>query len=144
MKTFAVRSALACCVMFSVAGCSSIAVTEKDADSVPPSRIYADAMAGPAKAAGDGTILFLRDWGFGGGGCEHDVYLDATKVFGIRVNEQISIHAPSGPHSIRIENTSVICPTVIASQQTVLEAGSTQVYRIQLPGTGGLSLARLR
>ena len=124
-------------------GCSSLPTSEHEADMVPAARVYTPSYLEAATSSSDGTIVFLRDWGFGGMGCTHDVYIDSVKVFGIRHSEQIAVHVQAGEHFIRIENNTALCPSITTSQATSLKAGSKQVYRIQLTGNGGLNLTRM-
>jgi len=137
------RSAFLAFVLAMLSACSSLPTSEHDADPVPTDRVYAPSVLGAATAATDGSIVFLRDWGFGGMGCTHDVFIDSVKAFGIRHSEQITVHVPAGDHFIRIENNTTLCPSITTSQSTVLKAGTKQIYRIQLTGNGGLNLTRI-
>lgn len=123
--------------------CSSMPTSEREAVPVPSERIYAPAFVGPATSPTDGAIVFLRDSGLRGMGCTHDVFIDSVRVFGIKHSEQITVHVPAGDHFVRIENNTSVCPRITTSQSTALKAGSTQIYRIQLPGNGGLNLTRI-
>jgi len=126
-----------------VAGCSTTAVSEHNAQMVPAERIYAQAFMGPAVSPTDGSVLFLRDEGFGGAGCTHDIYVDAVKVVGLRHGEQATIHVPAGRHFIRMVVSTAICPDITVSQETDIQASKRQVYRILLPIDGTLRLTRI-
>jgi hypothetical protein len=138
-----VKTALSACLLAAFAGCSSLPTAEGEAAPVPPDRVYVARFVGPAEGAGEGTIVFLRDWGFGGMGCTHDVFIDSVKVFGIKDYERIAVHLAAGDHFIRIENNTALCPSITTSQSTVLKAGTKQVFRVQLTGNGGLNLTRM-
>lgn len=125
-------------------GCSSMPVSVIEATPVPPSRIFVPAIAGSAVDQADGTLTFLRDTGFGGGGCKHDVFVDSTKVFEIGVSEQFVMHLPAGRHLLRIQDATFLCPGTTTSLETGVMAGADQVYRIQLTGNQTVNLARIR
>ncbi len=127
-----------------LAGCSTTPVSTATAAQVPSSRIYQPAFVGPATSSTNGTVIFLRDAGFSGSGCSHDMYIDNVKVFAIRHGEQISIHLPAGQHFFRLETGGGLCPNIAASQETTLDAGQREVWRILLPSDGSLRLTRLQ
>lgn len=138
-------SAVPIFVMFALAsGCSTTPVSQQSAAYVPPDRIYQPSYVGPAGGPEDGTVVFLRDAGFVGSGCSHDMYVDNVKVFAIRHGEQITIHVPAGRHFFRLETGGGLCPNIAASQETTLLAGQKEVYRILLPSDGNLRLTRLQ
>ena len=126
-----------------LSACSTTPVTQQSASPVDPDRIYHPSYLGPAESAGDATIIFLRDKGFSGAGCSHDMYVDNVKVFAIRHGEKITIHVPAGQHFFRLETGGGLCPNIAASQETTLTPGARQVYRILLPSDGSLRLTRI-
>ena len=140
MKFFALPIAA---VMALAAGCSTTPVSRQTAASVPPDRIYQPSYVGSAVSPTDATVLFLRDAGFSGAGCSHDMFVDNVKVFAIRHAEQITIHIPAGQHFFRLETGGGLCPNIAASQQTTIAAGEHQVFRILLPSDGSLRLTRM-
>jgi len=90
-------------------------------------------------------MLFLRDTGFGGGGCAHDLYIDNRQAVRIRVGERIGLHLPAGHHLLRLVDATPICPGMSVSLETTLDPGARQVYRIQLTGsTGQLVMSRVQ
>jgi hypothetical protein len=127
-----------------LAGCSTTPVSTASASHVPASRIYQPSYIGAATGLGDGTVIFLRDAGMLGSGCSHDMYIDNVKVFAIRHGEQITIHLPAGRHFFRLETGGGLCPNIAESQETTLEAGQREVWRILIPSTGSLHLTRLQ
>jgi len=122
-------------------GCASRPLDPDGGVAVEPKAIFQRHLVGAATAPGDGTIRFLRDWGFGGGGCTHEVNIDSARAFSIGVRERIDIHLPAGPHVIQLQNESFVCPSVSVSQETTLQPRTMQVFRIQLPAAGGVSLS---
>jgi hypothetical protein len=130
-------------LVISVAGCSTTQVSEQTAAAVPSERIYVPNFIGPASTPAHGSILFLRDAGFGGAGCTHDIYVDTVKVLGLRHGEQATIHVPTGRHFIRLVVSTPICPDITTSQETEIMSGVRQVYRILLPADGNLRLTRV-
>lgn len=126
-----------------LSACSTTPVTQRSASPVDQDRIYQRSYVGPADSAGDATVVFLRDEGFSGSGCSHDMYVDNVKVFAIRHGEQITIHVPAGQHLFRLETGGGLCPNIAASQETILAPGARQIYRILLPSDGSLRLTRI-
>lgn len=139
IQRYAVAAAF---TLAALSGCSSIALDPSGGKPVPPDRIYQDALVG-APRADQATALFLRDWGFGGGGCEHDILIDGTKAFTIAVNERIEINLAPGHHLIRIQDATFLCVGTTTSTETILAAGEHARFRIQLTGTGTVNLARV-
>jgi hypothetical protein len=127
----------------SITACSTDPVTEQSASPVPSERIYQPSYAGGAVSSSDATVIFLRDSGVFGSGCNHDVYIDNVKVFTIRQGEKIATHVSSGQHFFRLETGVGLCPNVAASQETTIQGGAKQVYRILLPSDGSLRLTRI-
>jgi len=135
---------LSLCLLAALAGCASRPLDLDGGVPVPDDAIFRRDIIGPATTNDAGTVRFLRDWGFGGGGCVHEVRIDGAKAFKIGVRERIDVHLPAGPHVIQLQNASFYCPSVSVSQQTTVRAGDTQVFRIQLPAAGGVSLSRVQ
>lgn len=131
-------------VCLTAVGCSTTPVSTQSAGPVPADRIYQSSYVGSATDAGHGTVVFLRDSGFSGGGCSHDMYVDNVKVFAIRQGEQITVHLPAGQHFLRLETGGGLCPNIAASQETTLAAGAQQMCRILLPSDGSLRLTRIQ
>lgn len=127
-----------------LAGCSTTPVSTATASYVPGSRIYQPSYVGAAANSANGTVVFLRDAGFSGSGCSHDMYIDNVKIFAIRHGEQITVHLPAGHHFFRLETGGGLCPNIAASQETTLNAGQREVWRILLPSDGSLRLTRLQ
>jgi len=127
-----------------LASCSTTPVSQDTARNIPPDRIYDTSYVGPAvKTDIDSTLLFLRDSGFFGSGCTHDIYIDNLKIFAIRQGEQMTIHVPSGKHFIRLETGGGICPNIATSQNIDIQPGFRETYRILLPSDGSLRLTRI-
>lgn len=126
-----------------LAGCSTTPVTQQSALPVARDRIYQPSYVGVANSTSDATVVFLRDAGFSGAGCSHDMYVDNVKVFAIRQGEQIEIHVPAGQHFFRLETGGGLCPNIAASQETTIAPGARMTYRILLPSDGSLRLTRI-
>ena len=142
MRIAGVVLVLSFCLL--VSGCSTVPVSQASAAAVPPDRIYQPERVGPASAPGQATVVFLRDAGFSGAGCSHDIFVDNVKVFAIRQGEQITIHVPAGAHFFRLETGGGLCPNIATSQDALLAPGARQVYRILLPSDGSLRLTRVQ
>ena len=123
--------------------CSTTPVTQQSAAPVPAERIYQTSYIGAASGTSEATVVFLRDSGFSGSGCSHDLYIDNVKVFAIRHGEQITTHVPAGQHFFRLETGGGLCPNISASQETTIPSGARQTYRILLPSDGSLRLTRI-
>ena len=128
---------------FSFSGCSTTPVTQQSANAVPPERVYQASYSGAATTPSDATVVFLRDAGFSGGGCSHDLYIDNVKVFAIRQGEVFTAHVPAGQHFFRLETGGGLCPNISTSQETTIAAGVRQTYRILIPSDGNLRLTRI-
>ncbi|HEC75088.1 MAG TPA: hypothetical protein ENI26_12080 [Methylophaga aminisulfidivorans] len=137
------RKFIGIAVALLVSACSTTPVTQQSAARVPTDRIYQTSYIGAASVASDATVVFLRDSGFSGSGCSHDLYVDNMKVFAIRQGEQITIHVPAGQRVFRLETGGGLCPNISMSQETIIAAGARQVYRILLPSDGSLRLTRI-
>lgn len=125
-------------------GCSSVQLADGEGAGVPQERVYAPELLGEP-APGEGGMLFLRDTGFGGGGCTHDLYVDNRRTIGMRAGERAQLHLSPGIHLLRLVDATPICPGMTASQETTLESGVRQVYRVQISGsTGQLLLSRIQ
>lgn len=124
-------------------GCTTLPIEASTTRVVPADRIYAPAVVGRATGAEDGTVTILRDWGFGGGGCNFYVFLDAAKVAEIHLAEKLELHAPAGHHFVRVETASFLCAQQLMSQDVTLMAGEEQQYRIQMSWNGN-AFARVR
>jgi hypothetical protein len=95
------------------------------------------------RAGADARVTFLRDRGFSGSGCTHDIYVNNKKVLAIRQGEGATLPLPAGPYFFRLETGGGLCPNIATSQNTTLAPGEKQIYRILLPSDGGLRLTRV-
>lgn len=130
----------ACCAL--LVACSTTPVTSGAATAIPPERVYAPEYL-QERAGADARVTFLRDKGFSGSGCSHDVYVNNTKVLAIRQGEGATLPLPAGAYFFRLETGGGLCPNIATSQNTTLTPGEKQVYRILLPSDGGLRLTRV-
>lgn len=125
-----------------VSACSTTPVTKQTAAPVPAEHVYKTSYIGAASSSG-ATVTFLRDSGFFGSGCSHDVYVDNVKIFTIREGEKITIHVSAGQHLFRLESGGGLCPNISTSQETIVSDGARRTYRILLPSDGSLRLTRV-
>lgn len=124
-------------------GCSTSPVLEGDAKPIPSDRIYAADIVGPA-GNGLAEVVFLRDSGYLGSGCSHDLYVNNRKAFAIRQGEGVKLSLEPGSYFFRLETGGGLCPNIATSQDLELKAGSSAAYRILLPSDGSLRLTRIR
>lgn len=127
----------------SLMACSTTPVTQQGAVDIPSERIYQSSYLSPANPQSEATVVFLRDKGFSGAGCSHDMFVDNVKVFSIRHGEKVAIRVPAGQHFFRLETGGGLCPNIAASQESTLAPGARNVYRILLPSDGSLRLTRV-
>nr|WP_279291046.1 hypothetical protein [Pseudomonas sp. S25] len=137
---------IAAALLALVAGCSTSPVTEADAKPVPLERIYQSSMVAGSSGYKDGqaTVVFLRDSGYYGSGCSHDVFVNNVKVFAIRQGEFIRLALPAGSYFFRLETGGGLCPNIATSQSSELKVGQEEAYRILLPSDGNLRLTRTK
>lgn len=127
-------------------GCSTSPVTEQSAKPIPADRIYQPSMvAGPGAEANDfASVTFLRDSGYYGSGCSHDMFVNNVKAFAIRQGEFVRLSLPAGSYFFRLETGGGLCPNIATSQSSELKAGASESYRILLPSDGNLRLTRIK
>lgn len=130
-------------LFLTLTGCSTTPVTQQSALPVAGDRIYQPSYVEIANSTSNATVVFLRDAGFSGAGCSHDMYVNNVKVFAIRQGEQIAIHVPAGQYFFRLETGGGLCPNIAASQETTITPGARITYRILLPSDGSLRLTRI-
>ncbi len=124
-----------------VAGCSTVPVTTDKALPVPADRVYQPEYL-QASADRSSTVVVLRDKGFSGSGCSHDISVNNIKVLSIRQAEGATLHLAPGAYFLKLETGGGLCPNISTSQNLVLAAGERQVYRVLLPSDGNLRLTR--
>ncbi|WP_215902706.1 MULTISPECIES: DUF2846 domain-containing protein, partial [unclassified Acinetobacter] len=89
-------------------------------------------------------VTFLRDKGFLGSGCTHDIYVNNEKVFSIRSNEIATIYLEPKYYIFRLETGAGMCPNIATSQETEVKPGAEIEYRILLPSDFNLRLTRMK
>jgi len=134
---------MAALALVALAGCSTSPVTEEKARVIPADRIYAADLVG-AGSENMAEVIFLRDSGYLGSGCSHDVYVNNRKAFAIRQGEGIGLSLKPGAYFFRLETGGGLCPNVATSQDADLKPGSSTGYRILIPSDGSLRLTRIK
>jgi len=81
----------------------------------------------------------MRDEGFMGQGCSHDMYVNNHKVFAIRQGEYLTLSLDPGHYLFRLETGGGLCPNVVVQQRAELKGGTKLIYRI-LQNEGGTPL----
>ena len=71
-------------------GCSTVPVSTENAKQLPPTRIYQHQYF-TRTSNEQAKVVFLRDSGYLGAGCSHDIFVNDAKIFSIRHNEQATI-----------------------------------------------------
>ncbi len=126
-----------------LAGCSTTPVDLTTAKKIPDERIYDTTMTSQNDERNT-SITFLRDAGYLGSGCSHEVFVDNNKLFAIRAGEVIKVFLKEGEHFIRLETGHGLCPNISISQDVRMVKGKDQEYRILLPSDGSLRLSRIK
>lgn len=124
-----------------IAACSTTPVSDGAASAVPDDRVYSAEYLHDRPGA-DARVTFLRDKGFSGSGCSHDIFVNNTKVLAIRQGEGATLKLQPGSYFFRLETGGGLCPNISTSQNATLASGERQVYRILLPSDGSLRLTR--
>jgi hypothetical protein len=89
-------------------------------------------------------VTFMRDSGFFGGGCSHDIYINDEKAFSLRPGEQATVYLTPQYYIFRLETGGGLCPNIATSQESELKENSDAKYRILLPSDGNLRLTRIK
>ncbi len=89
-------------------------------------------------------MTFLRDSGFLGSGCSHDLYVNNRKAFAIRAGEGISLALEPGEYLFRLETGGGACPNVAISEDATLKRGDARVYRVLIPSDITLRMTRIQ
>lgn len=129
-----------------ITGCSTTQISEHSANQIPQNRVYDPqyvAYEFIEKNKDITAITVLRDSGFLGSGCSHTIYINNIKTFAIRANEFINLKLPAGEHLLRLESGAGICPNISLSQNTNLEVGEHEKYRISIASTGQINFSRI-
>jgi len=124
-------------------GCSTVPVTAETAKLIAPERIYQKDVFS-RQDEDQAQVIFLRDKGFTGSGCSHDIYVNNVKIFSIRSNEKASIYLKPDYYIFRLETGGGMCPNIATSQEAELKPKSMAEYRILLPSDMNLRLTRIK
>ncbi|MFZ5393531.1 hypothetical protein ACOY72_04815 [Acinetobacter seifertii] len=130
-------------LVLSLTGCSTTPVVSNIAKSVPNERIYNQKYL-KKQTPEQAKVTFLRDKGFLGSGCTHDIYVNNEKVFSIRSNEIATIYLEPKYYIFRLEKGVGMCPNIATSQETEVKPGAEIEYRILLPSDFNLRLTRMK
>lgn len=130
-------------LVLSLTGCSTAPVVSNNAKSVPNERIYNQKYL-KKQTPEQAKVTFLRDKGFLGSGCTHDIYVNNEKVFSIRSNEIATIYLEPKYYIFRLETGAGMCPNIATSQETEVKPGAEIEYRILLPSDFNLRLTRMK
>ncbi|MDK4790525.1 MAG: hypothetical protein OC189_00615 [Acinetobacter sp.] len=130
-------------LVLSLTGCSTAPVVSNTAKLVPNERIYNQRYL-KKQTLEQAKVTFLRDKGFLGSGCTHDIYVNNEKVFSIRSNEIVTIYLEPKYYIFRLETGAGMCPNIATSQETEVKPGAEIEYRILLPSDFNLRLTRMK
>ena len=130
--------------LFWLIGCSTAPISEATGSRVISERIYDQSLTVAPSNSVYGTVSFLRDKGFSGGGCTHVISINGKKAFAIRQGEHMTVFLPPGDHLLGLETGGGLCPNIAISQDLRLSANQSVSYRILLPSDGSLRLTRVK
>ena len=125
-----------------LAGCSTSPVTESTATPVPPDRVYSESLL--KERANTAKVSFFRDSGFRGAGCTLTVLISGERAFALRPAEFGIVYLKPGKYFFGMETGGGLCPNISESQNTILEAGAEETYRILAPAGMGPRLTRVK
>ena len=130
-------------LMSGLTACSSVPVNTENAEFVPEKRIYKAEMF--TKNQKDASrVTFLRDSGYFGSGCSHDMYINNQKVFAIRQSEQATVYLKPDFYIFRLETGGGLCPNIAISQEIDLKPNVEAKYRILMASDMMLRFIRLQ
>jgi len=117
-----VRSGLIATLVM-LCGCTTTPI-----DSSKTTRLPAEQLLKPelvAKRASEPTtqvpVLFIRDAGFYGGGCLHEIYINDEPVLKLGTSESIQLYLPVGRTRFRNEIGGIVCPIFSTAAETDLK-----------------------
>lgn len=97
-------------------------------DSAQTTRPPADQLLKPelvAKRASESVtqvpVLFIRDAGFYGGGCLHEIYINDEPVVKLGASQSIQLYLPVGRTRFRNEIGGIVCPIFSTAAETDLK-----------------------
>ncbi|CAN7256261.1 hypothetical protein LJR159_000975 [Pseudomonas brassicacearum] len=112
-----------------LAGCSSSAISVKQAEPVPPDELYAF----QSKPSGEsGKVTVVRDSGFVGSGCDIVVYVDGRRAAKIGTGQRASFYLPVGTPSLGagLAGSGLCAGAAIRTISASVKPGKESVYRI--------------
>ncbi|WP_448761820.1 hypothetical protein [Acinetobacter tandoii] len=124
-------------------GCSTSPTVVGMEKNIPASRISQPSYF--TKQSSDQTeVSFLRDSGFIGRGCTHDIFANNIKIFSIRPNEKAVIYLKPDYYIFRLETGGGMCPNIATSQEAEMKPNAKVEYRILIPSDFNLRLTRMK
>jgi len=124
-------------------GCSTSPVNSNQTAMIPESRML-DSGYFKRKSEDQTKVTFLRDKGFLGSACTHDIYANNIKIFSIRSNEKAVIYLKPDYYIFRLETGGGMCPNIATSQEAEMKPNAEVEYRILVPSDFNLRLTRIK
>ena len=126
-----------------LAGCAGTdPITELTGKHVPIERIYAPMFM--QKSNNTGSIIILRDSGFVGSGCSHDIFVDTTKVLSLQQSEFAKFYVEEGEHILKLTLGYGLCPNIIETDTVNIKPNSNLKYRVSISSDGVLRFVRIQ
>lgn len=86
-----------------------------------------------AKRASESTtqvpVLFIRDAGFYGGGCLHEIFINDEPVLKLGTSESIQLYLPVGRTRFKNEIGGIVCPIFSTATETDLKENDLLTVR---------------
>ncbi|OOF70022.1 hypothetical protein BKG91_03475 [Rodentibacter caecimuris] len=108
-------------------GCSTTPITENTGKQVPKERVYDLTLTTPAKNTA--KVVILRDSGFTGSGCSHDIFVDKTKAVSLKQGEYANLYVSYGEHVLRLKSGAGLCPNIEDTDSFTAKENQTLKYR---------------
>lgn len=118
---------------FSILGCATSPVSNRDASLVPSKNILSRDYL--VQKDGYGEVVIKRDSGLAGAACPSRVYVDAVAVAELWPAEKVILYLPGGDHLFGAEATA-ICGGSLTEIRGTVTKDKTIMFRIGY-GSGG-------
>lgn len=141
----AIKVLTLCLITISLFGCSTTPISQQTGKLVPQDRIYDASFVRAIETKAElAYVTFLRDRGYAGAGCSHEILVNSRKVFAIRDGEFLTLKLKPGDYLFNLNTGHGLCPNISISEEEKLKAGDQIEYRILLPSDGVLRLSRIK
>ena len=135
-----IRTALACCALAVMAGCSTMAIDVDKAARMDASAILDPSMV--SAAADRGTVRIARDSGAWSAAKTVLIYFDGRHVANSEAGRVLELHVPAGAHNVGMQVGAADRP--IRYQDMNIVAGQVYDFRISSSSSDDWEITQLR